>query len=259
LSLLEAALLGFVQGVTEFLPISSSGHLVLLQELFGREISESIAFSVLLHVATMLAVVVVFRRDILELFTGKRAVMAMLALGTVPAAVVGLTMENAFKELAGSTLAVGIALVATGVTLSLAGAYLKKREPEERITWQHALIIGLAQAVAIMPGVSRSGMTISVAIMCGVLLPEAVRFSFLLAVPVIAGGALLELKDLRTMGIDAGWLPLTVGFVLAFLVGIVSLKIVSASVKKRKFPYFAAYCIPVGLFVCAMSIFGAAR
>ena len=259
MSWLEAILLGFVQGVTEFLPISSSGHLVLLQELFGREISESIAFSVLLHVATMLAVVVIFRRDILELLKTRRSEIGMLVLGTMPTVVVGLTLAGEFKDLAGNTLAVGTAFLITGAALLAAGVHLKKKEPGETITWQHALVIGLAQAVAIMPGISRSGMTISFAIMCGMMLPDALRFSFLLAIPAIAGGALYELKDMQTMTTDTGWAVLLTGFAVAFVVGLGALRLVAVSVEKRKFPYFAAYCIPIGLLIIALTLLGGGR
>jgi len=259
LSWLEAILLGFVQGVTEFLPISSSGHLLLLQELFGRETTESIAFSVLLHVATMLAVVVIFWRDILELLKTRRSELGMLVLGTMPTVAVGLTMVDRFKALAGSTLAVGTAFLVTGAALWASGVYLKRHEPGETITWQHALVIGLAQAVAIMPGISRSGMTISFAIMCGMMLPDAVRFSFLLAIPAIAGGALHELKDMHVMTVDTSWAVLLTGFAVAFVVGLGALKLVAVSVEKKKFPYFAMYCVPIGLLVIALSLLGGGK
>lgn len=255
----QSALLGLIQGLTEFLPISSSGHLVLLQKLFRLDVSENIAFDVLLHVATVLAVVIVFRRDIVNLFGTKRAQLPMLVLGTVPAAVVGVTLGESFKALAENTAVVGTALVVTGITLFLAGFYMKKGKSEEAITWRHALIIGLAQAAAMLPGLSRSGLTIAAAIMCGIVLADAVRFSFLLAVPAIAGGALYEMKELGDMTQDAGWAPLIAGFVIALVFGIVSLKVVAASVLKRKFSYFGFYCVPVGVIVIAISVLGGAR
>jgi undecaprenyl-diphosphatase len=117
-------------------------------------------------------------------------------------------------------------------------------------------VIGLAQAVAIMPGISRSGMTISFAIMCGMMLPDALRFSFLLAIPAIAGGALYELKDMHTMTTDTGWAILLTGFAVAFVVGLGALKLVAVSVEKKKFPYFAVYCVPIGLLIIALTLLG---
>ena len=253
----QSALLGLIQGLTEFLPISSSGHLVLLQKLFGLDVSENIAFDVLLHVATLIAVVIVFRRDIMNLFGTRRMELWMLALGTVPAAIVGLAFREFFEALAENTAVVGAALVVTGIMLFLAGLYMKKGKSDGIITWKHALLIGLAQAAAIMPGLSRSGLTIAVAIMCGVVLAEAIRFSFLLAIPAIVGGAVYEMKDLGSMIHSVGWIPLIAGFVVALVFGIVSLKIVAAAVRKKTFPYFAFYCIPVGVLVIVLSFAGA--
>jgi undecaprenyl-diphosphatase len=183
----------------------------------------------------------------------------MLVLGTMPTVAVGLTLAGEFKDLAGNTLAVGAAFLITGAALWAAGVHLKGKEPGETITWQHALVIGLAQAVAIMPGVSRSGMTISFAIMCGMLLPDAVRFSFLLAIPAIAGGALYELKDMQTMTTETSWAILLAGFAVAFVVGLGALRLVVVSVEKRKFPYFAAYCIPIGLLIIALTLLGGGK
>ncbi len=258
---MQAALLGLVQGVTEFLPISSSGHLILLQRLFGLEMSESIAFDVLLHAATLFAVPTFFWRDILNLFGTKRAELGMLALGTVPAVIAGGLIKGTglggnFEALAGNVFVVGTALVITGIVLWLAGVSMKKGRSEGSIGARNALLIGLAQAVAIVPGISRSGMTIAVAIMCGIVLADAVRFSFLLAIPVIAGGALVELRELGTMTHNSGWILLLVGFAVAFVFGVISLRVVAASVLKGKFQYFAFYCIPLGLIVLILSFAG---
>lgn len=259
MSTAQAVLLGLVQGVTEFLPISSSGHLILLQRLFGLEMSEGIAFDVLLHVATLLAVPTLFWRDILNLFGTKREELRMLALGTVPAVIAGglikgTRLGSGFEALAGNVFVVGAALVVTGIVLWLAGVSMKKRGSGGGIGAREAVLIGIAQAVAIIPGISRSGTTIAVAIMCGIVLADAVRFSFLLAIPVIAGGALIELKELGAMTYNPG--PLIAGFITALVFGIISLRIVAFSVLKRKFPYFAVYCIPLGLIVIIISVVG---
>jgi undecaprenyl-diphosphatase len=253
---LQAALLGFIQGVTEFLPISSSGHLVLLQRLLGLDVAEGIAFDVLLHVATLIAVVAVFWRDILRLFSDRRGELGLLILGTIPAAIVGLLFKDMFEKMAENTVAVGLSLVFTGAVLLLTGWYMKNCSSEKNVDWRSALLIGLAQAAAIMPGISRSGMTIAVAIMCGVVLSGAVRFSFLLAIPVILGGAVLELRHLDTMVDKSGWLPMFVGFVAAVVFGLLALKIVAASVEKRKFPYFGYYCAPLGIIVVILTLGG---
>ncbi len=256
MSTLQSAILGFIQGVTEFLPISSSGHLVILNRLFGLGKSDNVAFIVLLHVATLLAVLVVFRRDIVDLFTSRRTELGMIVLGTVPTALVGFFLADNIKPLASSTLVVGAALMGTGAVVALAGLSMKSGLPKTVLTWKHALLIGAAQAAAMVPGLSRSGMTIAVAIMCGIALADAVRFSFLLAIPAIAGGALYELRDLGRMAQGGNAVPMAVGFILAFIFGVISLKLVAASVMKKKFPYFAFYCIPLGILVVALSLAG---
>ncbi len=250
----QGLVLGAIQGVTEFLPISSSGHLMLLQNLFGMDVSESIAFGVLLHVATLLAIPTLFWREILDLFGKRRMELGMLALATVPAVIIGLIIKGtqygkSFELLAGTVTAVGTALVFTGITLWLAGSSMKGKESSGNLTWRHALFIGVAQAVAIVPGVSRSGMTIAAAIICGVALVDAVRFSFLLAIPVIAGGAIVELKDIGALTLDTGWLPIVLGFTAAFVLGAASIRIVADAVLRERFRYFAFYCVPVGLLV----------
>ena len=256
MSIVQSALLGLIQGLTEFLPISSSGHLVLLQKLLGLNVSENIAFDVLLHVATLVAVVIVFRRDIVDLFGKRKTDLGLLALGTVPTVIVGVLLAGSIKALAENTVVVGAALVVTGVVLFLAGLYMKQGKSEGNVTWKCALIIGAAQAASITPGLSRSGLTIAAAILCGIALTDAVRFSFLLAIPAIIGGALYEFKDISSIPHDI--FPVIIGLFVALVFGIVSLKIVAASVLKKKFSYFAFYCVPVGALVIILSLTGVA-
>jgi undecaprenyl-diphosphatase len=159
--------------------------------------------------------------------------------------------------LAENTVVVGAALVVTGTVLFLAGLYMKQGKSEGTVTWKCALIIGAAQAASITPGLSRSGLTIAAAILCGIALADAVRFSFLLAIPAIIGGALYELKDIGNMTHNST--SVIAGCVVALIFGIVSLKIVSASVLKKKFSYFAFYCVPVGMLVIVLSLTGLVR
>jgi len=265
MDLLQAGVLGAIQGATEFLPVSSSGHLVLGRAVLGVELGAgSVAFDVAVHLGTLLAVVVVYLGDLVRLVSGlfgaaRRGLsggglaalwedadsrLALLVLlGTVPAVIVGFSFKDLFEGLfARPTVAAG-ALLVTAALLAGTTARRAPREPGV-VRPLDALLIGLAQAVAITPGISRSGSTIAVALLLGVGREQAARFSFLLAVPAILGAAVLEVRHLES---GLALAPLLAGAAVAAVVGFVSLKALIFLVHRGKIAWFAPYCAIVGL------------
>jgi undecaprenyl-diphosphatase len=258
----RAVLLGALQGATEFLPVSSSGHLVLVPGLIGWE-SPSLAFDVAVHWATALAVLVYFRRDWLDMAASAlRAARAgrlegepgarlgLLLLGaTIPAGVVGVGLRDALEPLFGNPRLAALMLPVTGLIL-LGAEFIERRrgahggEPSEGVDVPRALVIGAAQAVAIVPGISRSGMTIAAGMGAGLRREEAARFSFLLGTPAILGAALLELRSLQA---GAGLQLVAAGMLSAFLVGYGSIGWLLAYLRRRSLAPFAVYVIALGL------------
>lgn len=259
-------ILGFVQGLTEFLPVSSSGHLVLFQNLFGLREPE-LLLDIALHMGTLLAVVVVFAREIGELFTalvqlprlwreagGLTPLLAsnatvrlgmLIVVGSVPTAVIGLALKDYADRLFGSVALVGLMLCATGVLL-LATRFLRGEERSIfRVSGYHALWIGLAQGLAITPGVSRSGATIATALLLGVNRDLAGRYSFLLSLPAILGALVVGL-DVDTISTSVPALAIGVGTLAAAVVGYAALKLLLAVVRQGHLYRFAPYCFVVG-------------
>jgi len=249
MSYLDAILLGIIQGLTEFLPISSSGHLVLVQELLGVKQS-GVSFELLVHLGTLLAVLVYFRAGIVDLLRAvytpsmkaERKMIALLALGTIPAGLVGVLFKDFFEEAFSSPIVTSGMLLATGVIL-LVTRFIKKGDRE--VSWLSAVIIGVAQSLAIMPGISRSGSTIAVGMMAGVQPSRAAEFSFLLAVPAIAGAVVFKSRDLMALSTsDTG--PFLVGSLFAFAFGLIAVYAVLKVIRRGKFEYFAYYCFTAG-------------
>lgn len=265
----EALILGIVQGLTEFLPVSSSGHLEIGQALLGTASEENLMFTVLLHVATVLSTIVVLRREIGQLFKGTftttrwnddKQYVALLLLSCIPVFIVGVFFKDEVEQFFGSgLLLVGICLLVTACMLALS-EYLTKRRALQtaangsavghEVTWKDSLIIGCAQAVAVLPGLSRSGMTIATGLLCGVKKESVARFSFLMVLIPVLGDALLESLDLlwgKATAPAIGWLPLTIGFLAAFLTGCAACRWMLAIVRRQKLTYFAVYCLLVGI------------
>lgn len=264
MSVLEALILGIVQGLTEFLPVSSSGHIELGKALLGTEAADDLLFTLVVHLATTLSILIVFRKDIWallsNLFTfqwneGNRYITYLL-LSAVPIGLVGVLWKDEIQQLfEGRLLLVGCMLLVTGVVLLLSTL---EREKPTGMTWWRAAIIGIGQAIAIMPGISRSGMTISSALALGVSREEAARFSFLMVLLPIIGGSLLMLKDHLEdpSASQAENLPLLVGFLAAFISGWAACKVMLAIVKRGKITWFSAYCFAVGLIAIVASQWG---
>ncbi len=249
MSLFEAFLLALVQGVTEFLPISSSAHLVLVPWWLGWE-APGLAFDTVLHLGTLLAVLVYFWRDWWELALGlwprgasrnpsQRRLLMALVIGTIPAAVAGYWFEDFFAAMFERPVGVAVGLILTGFLLILAERRRRRGLTLDQIGWFDALVIGLAQAVAIFPGISRSGITIAAGLGRGLERPAAARFSFLLSAPIIFGAGLFQMRKLNTDGLDA--LPVLFGLTVAAVAGMLSIRYLLRYLQRRTLYVFTGY------------------
>lgn len=260
----EALLLGLVQGLTEYLPVSSSGHLAIGSAIFGIEGEENLTFTIIVHVATVLSTLVILWREIDWIFRGlfkfemnseTRYVMNIL-ISMIPVGIVGLFFKDAVEAVFGSgLLIVGCMLLLTSSLLAF--SYYAKPRQKENISLKDAFIIGLAQACAVMPGLSRSGSTIATGLLLGNNKASLAQFSFLMVIPPILGEALLDvLKVMKgeELGGNIETLPLVVGFLAAFVSGCVACKWMINIVKKGKLIYFAIYCAIAGLVTIACSL-----
>ena len=268
---LEALLLGLLQGLTEYLPVSSSGHLTLGSALFGIEAEENMMFTVAVHVATVLSTLVVLGGEILKIFKGsfhplgpgkglarlnedQRYVLNIL-VSMIPIGIVGVFFKDQVEEIFGSgLLVVGCCLLATAALLTF--SYYAKPRQRENISLGHAFIIGLGQALAVLPGLSRSGTTIATGLILGNKKSRMAQFSFLMVIPPILGEALLDLVKAAKEGFDvafAGLSPsaLIIGFLASFVSGVLACKWMIGIVQKGKLIYFAIYCLIVGLVTIA--------
>ncbi len=247
MDLMELVILAIVQGIAEFLPISSSGHLVLVGWLLG-ETSESATVEIILHTGTLASILVVYRRRIFELLTNDRRVVPLLVVGTVPAVLVGFPLKMYAESVLKSPLLAGSMLLVTGALL-LGLRKLRKGDTKYvDLNWWHALLIGCFQAFAILPGVSRSGSTIFGGRLMGLSGADSVTFSFLLAIPAIAGASVLAIKDLMEEGSGGTDVALLItGAVISFTTGIFALRWLIRWSTKDRLHWFAFWCIPIGI------------
>ena len=257
MTLWQGVILGLVQGLTEFLPVSSSGHLVLVEHLLGVKMP-GVFFEVALHVATLASVLVVYGRRLWDILAGvlrrdppSLRYFGMLVLGTIPAGVVGVVLHRRIEAAFSSLAFVGAAFVVTGFILwSTRRRAGQASEPGAR----DAFAIGLAQAVAILPGISRSGSTVSAALWRNLGPGAAAEFSFLLAVPVIAGAALLEGRHAVADLAAIGMVPFVAAFLVAFASGIWAIRFLVALLQRGRFYAFAPYCWVVGALTLALAL-----
>lgn len=243
--------LGIVQGISEFLPISSDGHLVIANAAlrYGLGMDESrdgMATVVTLHVGTLLAILIVYAHDIRQTLRNWR-LCAQIVLATIPAAVVGLTLKDWFDQAFDSPLMAGCGLFVTAALLFAAQKLESEKFDDAHLPWLVAWVIGCFQALALLPGVSRSGCTISSALMTGVDRISAARFSFLIAIPATLGAIVLEAKDmLESPPVGLAWGPLALGTAVAFVVGLGALRLLLRLLTRRRLHWFAVYCIVLG-------------
>ncbi len=260
MELIDAIILGIVQGLTEFLPVSSSGHLELGKAILGENQlpQDSLLFTVVLHFATALSTIVVFRKDVLDLFRGlfqlqwneETRFSLKIILSMVPAVFIGLFFEKELESLFGDNVVlVGFMLIITALLLYLAD---RAQETDKSVNFLNAFIIGISQAIAILPGISRSGATISTSVLLGIDKNKATRFSFLMVVPLILGKMILDLYSGEIDFQSDQIVPISAGFTAAFLAGLAACTWMIQLVRKSKLQYFAIYCFLVGLISIAI-------
>jgi undecaprenyl-diphosphatase len=264
LSIINAIILGIIQGLTEFLPVSSSGHLVIAEHLLPGWQQTGIVFEILLHLATLLAVLIFFRKDLILLIQSlytksteaarQRHLLIMIILATIPTGVIGLAGKKIFIGLFERLDIVGGMLLVTALLLWLAESP-RMRKGARSGSVIDAVLIGVTQGLAIIPGISRSGSTISVAMMLGIEPEKAARFSFLISIPAISGAALLSFKDLSN--IPADQIPASLcGAMAAFVTGLLALKLLLMIIKKRRLRVFSVYCTVVGCGALLLALTG---
>ena len=259
----EAIILGIVQGLTEFLPVSSSGHLELTKAIVGDNSlpEESLMLTVLLHAATALSTIVIFRKDIKELLSGlfqfknneEFQYSLKIVLSMIPAAAVGVLFEEEIEQLfGGQILLVGVMLLLTGTLLFLAD---RAKNTLKDVSTKNAVLIGIVQAIAILPGISRSGATISTSVLLGIDRQKAARFSFLMVVPLILGKMAKDLLSGDLANTQADTLVLVAGFIAAFVSGLLACQWMISLVKRSQLKYFSYYCYVVGIAAIGYALF----
>lgn len=276
MSFFEVIILGIVQGITEFLPISSSGHLVLFQQILGMEMTSSVTFEVILHLGTFLAVVSVFYKDVIlliregfgllfdiiryvgQLVTGKknrvqlvrtedRKLTVMVIVASIPTAIIGLVFEDIFTTYLMTLTSVGVALLVTGTIMFMTDKVATGRATADRASYKDAFLVGLFQSLAITPGISRSGSTIFGGLLRGFDKEFAIRFSFLCFLPAVGGASLLKLMDISAVELQTMGVFYLVGMVVSAVVGFICIKTLLVMLKRNKFHYFGIYCYVVGI------------
>lgn len=284
MTIIEAIILGIIQGLAEFLPISSSGHLAIAKFFFGYD-NSSISFDVFLHLGTLIAVFVVFYKDILELIkeffgicadiilniitffkggdkkykkiigTAYRRFVVLVIVSTIPTAIIGVLIKDLVEESSATLIIPGICLLVTAVMLFVSDLLKDGNKNENSTSWANALFIGVCQGIATMPGISRSGTTITAGLVCGLKRDFVVKYSFLMSIPAILGAVVLEIPDMKSDLAKTPAMCYVVGVIASAIVGYLCIKAMLVIVKKKKFKYFAYYCAAIGLAAVIGSFF----
>lgn len=281
MELIKAIFLGFIQGVTEFLPVSSSGHLAIFKNILGMK-DVGISFDILLHVGTLIAVGIVYWRDIARLFydgigividscvnvgiffkmkisgeniryrrvicSSYRKFALLVIVSTIPTGLIGVLGKNLIEEASASLLIPGVCLLITGTLLLISDNLPDGSKTPKRTTYKDAIFVGICQGIATLPGISRSGTTITAELFCGFRRDFAVKYSFIMSIPAILGAAVLDLKDFGSEGLEGTDIfNYLVGMVVAAVVGYICIKTMLVVVRNKKFKYFAYYCYVIGI------------
>ncbi len=264
MSILQAIIYGIVQGLGEFLPISSTAHLIIVPKIFGWE-DPGLAFDIALHLGTLFAVIMFFWRDWVRLikdgFTNVKSASGklfwFLAIACIPGGIAGVLLEDKAATTFRATWAIGVALIVMGIILYAADKFGKSVTSLEKIGFVKSIVIGISQAIAIIPGVSRSGITIAAGRVLGLTRDAAARFTFLLSTPFIFGSAVYKLKDMGEITkSNIGALPFAVAVITSAIVGALSIKFLLGYIKKKGFGIFVGYRFILGAFLIATFVFG---
>lgn len=249
--LLINIILGFIQGVTEFLPVSSSGHLLIFQEIFKT--TNRLTTDILLHIATILAVIIYFRKDLIGLIAGffkkdKQSLrfLTFILVVTFITGLIAVFFKDFFENLFGSARLISLSFLITGIILFITKKFMSGAKALNNIGLGCAVILGIAQAIAIVPAISRSGITIAALLFLGLKKEEAFKISFLASIPAVFGALILELKGVKFV-LNNNFYPLVAGFIAAFISGLFSLKLLSFLINKTKFYLFGFYCVFVAI------------
>lgn len=257
MTVLQSLILGIVQGLTEFLPISSSGHLVLFQRFFGLE-EGVLTFDVLVHLGTLVAVFAVFWQDIVSVIKRPWQKLTLLVIvATIPTGIMGLGLKDFFESLFESGKSLGIEFIATGMIIWFADSIRQRSKGINEISYFDAAFVGVMQGIAILPAISRSGLTIAGSLFRGIDRATAARFSFLVSIPAIAGAAALDLKNVLEQGVPHGLMtPYIVGFVASALSGYWAIKFMIRLLQKGSMKGFAYYVWALGIVVIGLQLTG---
>ena len=247
----QAIILGIVQGITEFFPISSSGHLVVLQNLLGLK-EGMLSFDIFLHFGTLISIVIFFRKDIIKMLITDRSMLWFIMIGSIPTFIIGILFKDVVESLFSSSRIVGVSFMITGCFLLLASifaAYRKKARRERPLGFINSIIVGIAQGIAVVPGISRSGATIGTALVAGLDADTALRFSFLLALPAILGANLLKVRHIYGNLVSIEMVPFLAGGIAAMIAGLIAIRAMFGILRKNLFFLFGIYCILAGATV----------
>lgn len=253
---LKMILLSVIQGISEFLPISSSGHLVITESLMDIQADQT-DVNIVLHAGTLLSILIFYHRTILRLLSQDRRVIPLMIVGTLPVVAIGLTAKKFAEPLLESPLLAGCMLPVTGLMLLIIPRIPRQDQSYTQISYKQALLIGFAQAIAILPGISRSGSTIVAGLMTGLSRQSAATFSFLLAIPAISGATILELAEIYSnQHLSTPLSLLAAGALISALIGLLALWLLVRWLEKGKLHYFAYWCIPLGIIIVIMQLLG---
>lgn len=248
-SLIQAIILSIIQGITEWIPVSSSGHLALMHLLFGFQ---NLSYDVFLHFASIFAVILVFWNDILNIFKNHNLkYLLLLIIAIIPAGIIGLVFMKEIENLFSSSFYLGLFFIFSGIIVYLTKFSIPRKE---KINFLDSLLIGIFQALAVLPGVSRSGMTISGGLFMGLTKNQAVKFSFLMAIPIILGASLVKANELILS--DINYFVLAVSFIVTFLVSLVTIKLLIRIIDSNRFYLFGIYDFVLGVLVLGWSLNG---
>jgi undecaprenyl-diphosphatase len=251
MSIVEAVVLGVIQGITEFFPISSSGHLVIFQGLFGIK-EPRIAFDIFLHLGTLVSILLFFYKDILALFNKERKTLLFLVIASVPTFIIALLFKDAVENAFGAPRFVGFMLLVTGIWLFISSAlsfYYGKKGSRKELGFISSIMIGIAQGIAILPGISRSGATIGAGLAAGLEKEKAFRFAFLLAIPAILGASVFKARDITASLTGSEMVYFAAGGLAAMLTGLAAIKMLLNIIRRDRLYIFGIYCLIAGACV----------